>query len=286
MPPPSLADALVRALPPPVTLAPPGERQVASLWAGYGRVTEVTAVDATKTRHALVAKRVEPPRGGCGDVGHARKLASYVAEAAFYRELAPALEAAVPGAPVARPLVVDDGLGDPAAPCLTLVLADLRPAYPVFPRGALSAAQLRTALAWLASFHAAFWGWGVRRGGGGAGGGGGGGGGGGSAEGAEGVDSTRATPSSPTPTAFLTPPPELSGREGTYWYLATRPDEFDAIDAREWGGLKEEAAGMAADLQALAAGPHGTLVHGDAKAANFAFTKDGTACAAFDFQYW
>jgi len=84
----------------------------------------------------------------------------------------------------------------------------------------------------------------------------------------------------------ITPPPLLARREGTYWNLATRPDELAAIRGdREWGALADAAPGIAADLAAGAAGPHGTLVHGDAKAANFCFTGDGSHAAAFDFQY-
>jgi len=66
---------------------------------------------------------------------------------------------------------------------------------------------------------------------------------------------------------------------GTYWHLDTRPDELDAL---EDGPLKE-AAGII-DNQ-LTITPFQTLVHGDAKLANFCFDDDGRHAAAVDFQY-
>ncbi len=66
---------------------------------------------------------------------------------------------------------------------------------------------------------------------------------------------------------------------GTYWHLATRPDELDALDD---GPLK--AAAAAIDRR-LADSPYQTFVHGDAKLANFCFSLDGRHAAAVDFQY-
>jgi len=68
---------------------------------------------------------------------------------------------------------------------------------------------------------------------------------------------------------------------GTYWHLATRPDELAALD--------EAALREAAPLidQALQSCRFQTLVHGDAKLANFCFTKHASIpdVAAVDFQY-
>ena len=66
---------------------------------------------------------------------------------------------------------------------------------------------------------------------------------------------------------------------GTYWHLATRPDEFDAL---EDGPLKRAATTID---RKLADSPFQTLVHGDAKLANFCFSADGRQAAAVDFQY-
>ena len=66
--------------------------------------------------------------------------------------------------------------------------------------------------------------------------------------------------------------------KGTYWHLQTRPDEFEALDD---GPLKRAAHAIDA---ALDASPFTTLVHGDAKPANFCLAQDGRV-AAVDFQY-
>jgi Ecdysteroid kinase-like family len=66
---------------------------------------------------------------------------------------------------------------------------------------------------------------------------------------------------------------------GTYWHLDTRPDELEALDDY---ALKSAAKEIDAVLNACS---YQTLVHGDAKLANFCFSKDGKRVAAVDFQY-
>lgn len=66
---------------------------------------------------------------------------------------------------------------------------------------------------------------------------------------------------------------------GTYWHLATRTDELAAIRDP---ALRALAPVLDAQLTAAR---FQTLVHGDAKEANFCFTRDGGAVAAVDFQY-
>lgn len=66
---------------------------------------------------------------------------------------------------------------------------------------------------------------------------------------------------------------------GTYWHLATRKDELAAM---EEGTLKEAAAALDKKLNNA---QFKTLVHGDAKVANFCFSRDGNRVAAVDFQY-
>lgn len=65
---------------------------------------------------------------------------------------------------------------------------------------------------------------------------------------------------------------------GTYWHLATRPDELAALDDQP---LKEAAPLIDEQLNSC---HYKTFVHGDAKLANFCFASNGVV-AAVDFQY-
>lgn len=65
---------------------------------------------------------------------------------------------------------------------------------------------------------------------------------------------------------------------GTYWHLDTRPEELDKMTNLE---LKKYAQKIDEKLTSCR---FQTIVHGDAKQANFAFHKEGKV-AAFDFQY-
>lgn len=78
---------------------------------------------------------------------------------------------------------------------------------------------------------------------------------------------------------FLNQSPKGLWKVGTYWHLNTRPDEFDAMDDRE---LKHAATQIDELLNNC---KYQTLVHGDAKVANFCFSKDVQQVAAVDFQY-
>ncbi len=78
---------------------------------------------------------------------------------------------------------------------------------------------------------------------------------------------------------FMGVAPEGLWETGTYWHLATRPDEYDALDD---GPLKVAAGTID---RRLTESPFQTLVHGDAKLANFCFSADGARAAAVDFQY-
>jgi hypothetical protein len=75
---------------------------------------------------------------------------------------------------------------------------------------------------------------------------------------------------------FLGVAPEGLWETGTYWHLATRKGELAVIDDDE---LREAAPVLDEKLQNAR---FKTLVHGDAKLANFCF---GRAVAAVDFQY-
>ncbi|MEP3477844.1 MAG: phosphotransferase [Fuerstiella sp.] len=78
---------------------------------------------------------------------------------------------------------------------------------------------------------------------------------------------------------FMGQSPEDLWTVGTYWHLATRPDEFAALDD---DALKAAAGELD---RRLSGSPFQTFVHGDAKLANFCFRSDGSRAAAVDFQY-
>lgn len=65
---------------------------------------------------------------------------------------------------------------------------------------------------------------------------------------------------------------------GTYWHLATRPDELAALQD---GRLREAAPLIDEKLNSC---KYKTFVHGDAKLANFCFAEAGKV-AGVDFQY-
>ena len=68
---------------------------------------------------------------------------------------------------------------------------------------------------------------------------------------------------------------------GTYWHLDTRPDELERL-VTEDPALAKAAGAIDAKLNRS---PFQTLVHGDAKLANFCFSSNGASVAAVDFQY-
>ncbi|MFT5184421.1 MAG: thiamine kinase-like enzyme [Flavobacteriales bacterium] len=78
---------------------------------------------------------------------------------------------------------------------------------------------------------------------------------------------------------FLSQSPKGLWEVGTYWHLKTRPDEFEKITHQE---LKSKAHLIDELLNQC---KFQTIVHGDAKVANFCFSENGKEIAAVDFQY-
>lgn len=78
---------------------------------------------------------------------------------------------------------------------------------------------------------------------------------------------------------FLNVQPTNLWEIGTYWHLETRPDEFNQMAD---GPLKRAAHTLNEQLNNC---QFSTLVHGDAKVANFCFGASPEAVAALDFQY-
>ena len=78
---------------------------------------------------------------------------------------------------------------------------------------------------------------------------------------------------------FLTCAPDGLWQCGTYWHLATRPEEYNNIRNTN---IHTAASFIDAKLQGCS---FQTFVHGDAKLANFCFYPDRSKVAAVDFQY-
>ena len=78
--------------------------------------------------------------------------------------------------------------------------------------------------------------------------------------------------------SFLGKKPDDLWPIGTYWHLDTRPKELEVLEDLV---LKEAASAIDTKLNSCS---YKTLVHGDAKLANFCFSKDGQV-AGVDFQY-
>ena len=67
--------------------------------------------------------------------------------------------------------------------------------------------------------------------------------------------------------------------KGSYWHLDTRQDEWHAMTNQP---LKDAARAIDKRLDEVT---YKTVIHGDAKLANFCFSTDGLQVAAVDFQY-
>ena len=78
---------------------------------------------------------------------------------------------------------------------------------------------------------------------------------------------------------FMEVKPDKLWEVGTYWHLDTRPDELNQLD-----DISLKKAAKSID-ERLTGSTFQTIVHGDAKLANFCFSGEGNKVAALDFQY-
>lgn len=128
-------------------------RKIASLWAGYGSVIGLKVVEGTTRSVAVeddyIAKLVSPPKGA--GVSHQRKLRSYEVESAFYRHCAGGVLECTSCA-IPRPLMIDTNAGT----SFLFILSNLAAQFSVVP-DVLDLEQSKSALQWLAGFHAFFW---------------------------------------------------------------------------------------------------------------------------------
>lgn len=127
-----------------------------SLWAGYGQICRLNAVDASEKTRSLVLKLITPPPTRAGDEGHTRKILSYQVEQYFYSHLAPQLPASVS---VAKCLASVNQHHPDGTSTTAMILNDLKRDFPIAgeKRGALSPVQVGAALDWLAGFHGFWW---------------------------------------------------------------------------------------------------------------------------------
>ncbi|MEL7148699.1 MAG: oxidoreductase family protein, partial [Bacteroidota bacterium] len=78
---------------------------------------------------------------------------------------------------------------------------------------------------------------------------------------------------------FMGSQPTDLWEKGSYWHLDTRPDEWHTMS-----NVRLKNAAKTID-QELSRATFQTIIHGDAKLANFCFAEDGFKVAAVDFQY-
>ncbi|CDR98931.1 uncharacterized protein SPSC_00950 [Sporisorium scitamineum] len=252
-----------------------GVVHLSELWAGYGHIYRIhvehpsSSSSPTTADKTYIVKTIRPPRQKGGyDEGHARKMLSYQVEANFYRHYADKVaseDCCVPNLFASSITEEDTGAGQVGQ---TLVLEDLSIRFPVLTerRGTLNDAQVTKSLEWLAHFHASSWN----------------------------IESSSTTHFCPPPSLAIDSAWNGSGlwQQGGYHYLATRQSELSSIDPHTdtWGQLGLHSASdlpLSVDwcLNNPADRSRLSLIHGDVKAANMAFSRDTSKMAMYDFQY-
>lgn len=219
-----------------------------TLWNGYGSINHYSLSLASGAISSVVVKLIQSssqshhPRGWNTNRSHERKLRSYQVEQHWYEHWAKLCDT---DCKIAQHWgsfelpAVDEN-----SPATTaIVLSDLDALGFSRREQTLSLDASKPCLSWLANFHAQFM-----------------------------IDSTTNTPEHKLWPEGLWP-------TGSYWHLATRPDEFKAMADCD---LKTHAHAIDRSLNNC---QFKTLVHGDAKVANFCFKESGNDVAVVDFQY-
>ncbi|PWN54031.1 hypothetical protein IE53DRAFT_383417 [Violaceomyces palustris] len=278
-----------------------------------------------KRRYTKILKVISPPPGtDLGtfpqdeedegqrglDEGHLRKMYSYRVESNFYKNFSKYLEKEQEGghhvgsggvhvpklfSSLSQPRRLEDGSKrarkSKEPDSQWLLLEDLSVDYPEFGerRGTLGEGQVLAALDWLAKFHATFWRHESVFVGGTSGGGG------------RNDGDTCKTSLEHCPSPLLAFRQGWDGEglwdQGGYSYLSTRMSELGSIDkGSKWGRLGLHADSdlpYAVDFLLNDSRVGMTLVHGDVKSANMAFSSEGgghgdggsVQMAMYDFQY-
>lgn len=247
--------------------------QIQSLWSGYGEIvkfqllpdkTEPDLVFSVIAKWVKAPLQVNHPRGWQSDRAHNRKLTSYQVELNTYK-LLNQLKALTYSPLSVRVPYCFYGFHQETQQQQILLLEDLDHAgFPVR-YSQLTPQQTLPCLQWLAEFHAYFL-----------------------------CDTNKPNLLAEHLASALDLDNLTSYTQnlshplgvwpiGSYWHLATRSDEWQAMaDSR----LKKHAAKLDKALNQLR---FQTLIHGDAKVANFCFSKPDmngeVEVAALDFQY-
>jgi hypothetical protein len=112
---------------------------IQQLWSGYGAIYRISLPGNS----TIIHKYINPPTEAPDSIGHSRKIQSYINERLFY-----SLSSHPPTCPIPSLL--------PGGDEKNMYLSDLEPEYPVSYQY-LDERETRTALKWLASFHAFYW---------------------------------------------------------------------------------------------------------------------------------
>jgi len=258
-------------------------QRVQSLWSGYGEIvkfeltpslSQASSSSNAKLPTSVVVKWVNPPervvhpRGWQSDIAHQRKLSSYQVEMNAYRLFNQTRKLENWPSNLNIPYC-HQAYYDQKSCQQVLLLEDLDASGFPLRYDSLTETQILPCIDWLASFHAFF------------------------LQDFAKPDNRRMP--SHLPQGFENkvdnfatcsqglPKPFGLWPIGSYWHLATRPDEWQKMPESK---LKQKAAALDKKLNNLR---FKTLIQGDAKVANFCFSKksqaDGMKVAALDFQY-
>lgn len=218
--------------------------KIQSLWSGYGVIAKVDLVSGCDISTPAVVKFVSPPSHREHKYGWRGDVSHQRKLSSYQNEFLWYEQVALSCLPGCR--VPQLLAANQQSPRWLFVLEDLDAAGFSLRLRSVNDHQLESCLGWLAHLHASFL---VDR---------------------EADDADEAA-SNATAVERLWP-------TGTYWHLDTRPEEFSSMPESD---LKSAAKGID---RALKAARFQTLVHGDAKIANFCVSPDGRV-AAVDFQY-